>query len=200
MIPVAPRPEPPNFDALVRNPGIRWKAENNLDLHQPPPRGKIVQPYWRACLGDLYREYNGICAYLAVHFERTTGAGSVDHFAAKSRVKLSDAYEWDNYRLVCLSLNRNKREFDDVLDPFQLAVETFHLELVTGRIFPNPSYSATSRRHAEKTIRRLHLDDPNPREMRARHYQEYCEGEYTNQYLQRRSPFVWYEANRQGLL
>ena len=38
------------------------------------------------------------------------------------------------------------------------------------------------------------------REMRARHYQEYRTGQYTAEFLEKRSPFVWAEAQRQGLL
>jgi hypothetical protein len=92
------------------------------------------------------------------------------------------------------------REFADVLDPFEIKEETFHLEMVTGRVYPNPALTTTEQRMVGKTIDRLKLDDTNSREMRARHYEEYRRGEYTADYLRRRSPFVWYEAKRQELL
>jgi hypothetical protein len=36
--------------------------------------------------------------------------------------------------------------------------------------------------------------------MRARHYREYREKHWSVDYLRRHSPFVWHEAERQGLL
>jgi hypothetical protein len=200
VIPVARKPEPPTFDGLVRKPGNDWIKRQGLDPDKPaPPRTKIA-PYWRACLADLYLSYEGTCAYLAIHFELTTGAGSVDHFAAKSKAKLSEAYEWGNYRLACLSRNTLKREFADLLDPFEIKEGMFHLEVVSGRIYANPALTKAERGRVEKTIRRLGLDGPNCREMRARHYEEYRRGECTADHMRKRSPFVWYEAERQGLL
>ena len=38
------------------------------------------------------------------------------------------------------------------------------------------------------------------KEMRARHFQYYCEGKVDSEYLKKHSPFVWMEANRQHLL
>lgn len=81
-----------------------------------------------------------------------------------------------------------------------LTSQAFDLELVSGRIYPNPTLLASKRKKVEETIKRLGLDDAGNREMRARHFQEYCQGEYTAVFLKKRSPFVWYEADRQRLL
>ena len=147
----------------------------------------------------MYTLYDGTCAYLAVHFERVTGAGSVDHFIAKSPMT-SRAYDWPNYRLACSKMNSCKREYDDVLDPFHLADGWFLVELVSGRVFANPERTTAETKQIDAAILRLGLDEPGCREMRSRHFLEYCQGEYTAALLKKRSPFVWMEANRQGLL
>jgi uncharacterized protein (TIGR02646 family) len=158
-----------------------------------------IEPYWRHCLDEMHVSYDGCCAYLAVFFERVTGGGSVDHFIAISQ-RADLAYEWSNYRLACSRMNSRKREFDDVLDPFEVEDGWFHLEPVSGRIFPNPQLPDDQQRAVKATIDRLGLDDAGNREMRARHYQEYREGFYTAEFLKKRSPFVWMEIDRQDLL
>lgn len=199
MIHVAAQPEPSSFDTEVRQKGLAWLRKKNIDLRQPLPPKTTIEPYWRHCLDDMYTSYNGCCAYLAVFFERVTGGGSVDHFIARSqRPDLS--YEWSNYRLACSRMNSRKREYDDVLDPFEVEDGWFHLEPVSGRVFPNPQLPDEQKQAVQATVKRLGLDEPGNREMRARHYQEYREGFYTADFLRKRSPFVWMEANRQGLL
>lgn len=199
MIHVDAQPEPDNFDTDVRQKGITYLQQNAIDLTQPLPPNTTITAYWRACLDDLYTRYRGVCAYLAVHFERTTGGGSVDHFIAKSQ-RADLAYEWDNFRLACSIMNSRKNNFEDVLDPFDVLNGWFHLEVVSGRIFPDPALNAPDKTAVQATIDRLKLDDYGNREMRARHYQEYRDGYYTAAYLQRRSPFVFMEVRRQNLL
>jgi 5-methylcytosine-specific restriction endonuclease McrA len=199
MIHVDARPELRNFDRTVRKKGLAYMRKNRIALDQPLLPDTHLEPYWRECLNDLYSGYNGCCAYLAVFFERVTGAGTVDHFIAKSR-RADLAYEWTNYRLACSRMNSRKREYDDVLDPFTVENDGFHLELVSGHVYPNPKLSDLQKKAVCATIERLGLDDPGNREMRARHYQEYREGAYNTEFLQKRSPFVWSEAARQGLL
>lgn len=199
MIPVTPQPEPDDFDEKVRRKGLKYLQENGIELDRSLPSGTKLPSYWRDCLDDLYSRYHGLCAYLAIFFERVTGGGSVDHFIAKSK-RADLAYEWSNYRLASSIMNSRKGEFDDVLDPFEIHEDMFHLELVSGRIYPNPRLPAGELRRVTNTITRLGLDDPGCRETRARHYQYYCEESYTGDFLKRHSPFVWREANRQGLL
>ena len=199
MIHVDAQTEPDSFNSNVRQKGLAWLIEKNIPLDKPLPPKTDVEPYWRFCLDDLHTNYNGCCAYLAVFFERVTGGGSVDHFIAKSK-RADLAYEWSNYRLACSRMNSRKREYDDVLDPFEIGNGWFRLEPITGRIYPNPILTPDQQRTVQATIERLNLDDAGCREIRARHYQEYCEGEYTAEFLRKRSPFVWLEAQRQGLL
>ncbi len=199
MIPVAPQPEPVHFEHKVRQPGMAWLERNNIVLHQPLPPGTKLAPVWRECLQDLYQSYNGVCAYLAVYFERATGGATVDHFIAKSS-HAALAYEWHNYRLASATMNSRKRAYDDVLDPFEIQLGWFWLELVSGRIFPNRGLDGALLAQVGQTIVRLGLDDGMNREMRARHYQQFCDGLITAGYLARHSPLVFAEARRQGLV
>ena len=199
MITVQAKPEPATFDAEVRQKGLAHLAKKGFPLNQPLPPKADIEPIWRACLTDLHHAYAGVCAYLGVFFERVVGGGSVDHFIAKS-THAGLAYEWSNYRLACSTMNSRKREYSDVLDPFALAPDLFRLQLSTGHIYPNPALPAAPMRIVEETIERLGLDDPQCRDLRARWYQDYLEHKLPSVYLQGKAPFVWAEANRQGLL
>lgn len=199
MIHVAAKPEPASFDTEVRQKGLAWLRRKRIQLDQPLPPNTTIEPYWRQCLDEMHSSYNGCCAYLAVFFERVIGGGSVDHFIAKSQ-RADLAYEWSNYRLACSRMNSRKRDYDDVLDPFEVGNGWFRLELVSGRIYPSPDLPAALHEQVTASIKRLGLDDPGNRELRARHFQNYFEKGYPEDYLRSYSPFVWSEAKRQGLL
>ncbi|CAK8722535.1 MAG: TIGR02646 family protein [Candidatus Electronema aureum] len=199
MIPVLEQSEPADFDAKVRQKGLAFLRKKGIALDQPLPDKADIAPYWRDCLDDLHSLYHGCCAYLAIFIERVTGDASVDHFIAKSK-QADLAYEWSNYRLACLTMNSRKRNYDDVLDPFSVQSGWFHLELVSGRIYPNSNLPSNTKKQIEETIERLHLDDAGNREIRSRHYYEYAAKGYPTDYLKTRSPFVYTEALRQGLL
>lgn len=197
MIPVTQQLEPRNFDEKVRKRGIRFLQKKGIPFDSPLPYNVQLHDYWRCCLDDLHSKYNGICAYLAVYFERS--GASVDHFIAKSQ-QPGLAYEWSNYRLACSGMNSRKGNHDDILDPFRIKTGWFHLELVTGHIYPNKKLPPDRKSEVGATIRLLKLDNSNNRKMRTQWYQDYLEGSITDKYLEKRSPFVWSEAKRQGLL
>ncbi len=198
MIPVTLQPEPADFDERVRQKGHAWLTEAGIALNSAPPKATDLPAYWSHSNKLLWETYSGVCAYLAIYFEWLTGASSTDHFVAKSK-HAGDAYEWDNYRLSCLGANRNKNKFDDVLDPIGLPADTFVLNLASGEISPNSLLDAAQKQLARKTIKRLKLDSPDHNAMRAKHFSRYVRGKDA-QALQELSPFVWYEAQRQGLL
>lgn len=200
MIPVQEQPEPQTFNENVRLKGLAHLGAKGYALGKTLPENAEITPYWRGeCLTDLHKAYQGICAYLCIFVERCTGGISVDHFVAKS-ANAGLAYEWRNYRLACSIMNSRKREYSDVLDPFALAPGLFRLQLSTGHIYPNPDIDALPMRIVEETIERLGLDDGICRDLRARWYQEYLEYHLPPDYLKKKSPFVWLEAHRQGLL
>lgn len=105
-----------------------------------------------------------------------------------------------HFRLACSMMNTRKRDYEDVLDPFEVANGWFRLELVTGRIHAAPDLTEPLEAQVTSTIRRLGLDDAANREMRARSYREYREKAFTPEFLRKMNPFVWEEAKRQGLL
>ena len=199
MIPVAAQREPDNFDQRVRQPGNAWLHEHGIALDQTLPANSSIKPYWRECLNDLHQAYGGICAYLCVFVPRVTGGLGVDHFVAKSH-SAGLAYEWSNYRLACSTMNSRKRDFADVLDPFFLTQNLFRLQLSIGHIYPNPELAPQARVIVEQTIERLALDDTPCRDLRARWFGEYVGEHISADFLLRNSPFVWQEAQRQGLL
>ena len=206
MIFVVRQPEPASFHEGVRVKGLAHLKAKGFSIDKPLPPNAKIEPYWRACLTELHEEYGGVCAYLGVFFERVMGGGSVDHFVAKS-TNAGLAYEWSNFRLSCSTMNSRKREFDDVLDPFSdvLVWSLFHLELVTGMIYPSPDFpneilNTFAMMPVEKTIKRLGLDDSECRAMRADWFNSYLNKQVSSDYLKRRCPIVWFEASRQGLL
>jgi uncharacterized protein (TIGR02646 family) len=199
VIPVVPAPEPPGFDAAVRKPGGAWLKKRGLPINGPLPSGAKPDPLWRLYLPQLHSSYHGICAYVAVDIPLVTGQPSADHFVAKSR-DAALIYEWRNYRLACSKMNSRKRDFADVFDPFEIAHETFHLDLVSGAIRPNPQLDQTADQLAWLTIERLDLDDAECRRLRASWYSEYLESHISEDYMRRKSPFVWSEAVRQNAL
>jgi hypothetical protein len=188
LIRIVPQPEPPDFDRRVRQPGLRALAKD-------PAR---FRPFWNRCAHQLWDAYQGICAYLCIYIPRGTGARSVDHLAPKSRHP-SSAYEWSNYRLVSSLMNSRKREFEDVLDPFEIENGWFILEPSFLQILPNPDLDETRRGQVQATIDRLKLNDEECLEARAGFYREYIAGHMKFALLAKWSPFVAAELKRQGL-
>lgn len=201
MMPVRLQPEPPNFDVQVREPGQKWLKDKAWALDAPPPNPSDLPSYWRETQKDLWAAYSGVCAYLSIYFEWATGASSTDHFVAKS-ANSGQAYEWANFRLSCLSLNRNKGRFDDVLDPFEMAPSTFELNLANGELTLRQQLraNAVECELALATIQRLKLNEPEVAAMRAVHISDYFRRHVSADYLGRKSPFVWSELVRQGLI
>jgi uncharacterized protein (TIGR02646 family) len=156
-----------------------------------------LRSFWTCFNERLWEEYSGVCAYLAIYFDFSTGA-TTDHFIAKSR-SAGDAYEWSNYRLACAGLNNQKNKFDDVLDPVGLAPHTFIIDFASGRIAPNPKLSPADTVAANRTIQRLRLDSEMNNKMRLRHYNKYTGGRWDLAETKEESPFVYEEIIRQGL-
>src|SRR5690625_6073458 len=58
MIPVVLQAEPNGFDVLVRQPGLQWLAENNIDLNGVPPKASELPAYWQRVTEQLWRSYS----------------------------------------------------------------------------------------------------------------------------------------------
>lgn len=197
MIPVTLQPEPTDFDEKVRKKGHAWLQKNGIALSSSPPKASDLPNYWSCFNESLWEAYSGVCAYLAIRFEFSTGAASTDHFIAKSRLA-RDAYEWSNYRLACIGANRKKHAFDDVLDPVGLAPHTFTLNLLSGEMKPNSTLSPAQKKAAENTISRLDLNSKRNCTMRANRFKEYKKNNCSLDFLKRESPFIYEEITRQG--
>lgn len=199
MISVSPKPEPAHFNQQVRVPGNNYLKAHGMALADPLPPRADVPPYWRECLRDLYQAYERTCGYLAIRFEIVTGAASVDHFIPKSYLA-GQAYEWSNYRLACLCMNTRKRDYQDVLDPFEIQEDWFRMDFLTGEVYENPGIDDEIKDRISHTIKRLRLDSQEINDLRLEYFTQYLDGEISEAYLKRNAPFVWKEANRQDLL
>jgi len=198
MIPVKQQPEPDDFDQKVRQPGQKWLKSLHVPKNGVLPPKTTFKTFWSHSQENLWNVYGGVCAYLCIYFELSTGASSTDHFIPKSQ-KAWLAYEWSNFRLSLLEVNRDKGT-KQVLDPFHIKEGMFHLNFSTGNIFPNPALTSSEKTQVKNTIAVLKLNKPKHKSMRKQHYDEYKEYQLPKDYFKRKSPFVYEEAKRQGLL
>jgi hypothetical protein len=141
------------------------------------------------------RTLPGICAYLCVLIPPGTGGPSTDHVAPKSK-RPDLAFEWSNYRLVSLLMNARKRDFEDVLDPFEIPDGWFILELSILQVLPSPDLDEATRARVQATIDRLGLNEKECRDARALYYDRYLMAQLPFEVLQEWSPFVAREVLR----
>ena len=142
---------------------------------------------------NAYRE---ICAYSCFRLYPTGGA-TVDHLVPKSRAP-ELAYEWCNFRLSCSVMNSRKRDFEDVLDPFEVQDGWFRIELDGFQVCPEKGIAPEVRKAVNATIARLGLNDHRLREMRASHVEDLRCRRISFEVLVRDSPFVARELERQN--
>lgn len=188
LIRVVLKPEPADFDERVRQPGLRSMSVGTSEM----------ATLWRNCSQQLHAAYDGICAYACTYIELVTGSRTVDHFSPKSK-RADLAYELSNYRLVCGTMNARKRNFEDVLDPFEIENGWFQLEFFFFQVLPSPTLEAETKTAVQSTIDRLKLNDQDCLRLRGIYYDEFIAGHISFDYLKRRSPFVAMEMSRQGL-
>ncbi len=212
MIPVQPADKPDNFDAMVRNPGLR-AIMRRVGVKVPgggrPPKKIYARPedipsdefpkLWRASIPDLMRRYKNLCAYTALFIEDGTGDATVDHFVPVS-VDWRGAYEWPNYRLACGQVNTNK-DVATPLDPFDIKEGWFELELVEYQVVPGTGIVDPLHTQIKTSIDDvLGLNDVEFRRQRSTYADDYLVGHISLDYLERRAPFVARELRRQGKL
>ncbi len=196
MIPVNIQPAPTGFLTRVHQPGTAFLAKKP----QPNANDWNRHSYWRRILDDLYHAYGGICAYSCHWIPPDTGAKTVEHFKPKSKYP-SEAYQWDNYRLVCSTLNGRKGNFEDVLDPFALEANWFLLDFPSLMVYPNGSLTETNARRVMRTIQRLGLNDEGTcLQARLSWVEAYIQVPLPFSYLERNAPFIAAELKRQDLI
>jgi uncharacterized protein (TIGR02646 family) len=195
LIPISLQPEPHDFPARVREPGQRFLATT------PRPTSKQWKnkEYWQDVIDDLYESYDGICAYSGEWIPCTTGDPTVDHYIPKS-VNPQQAYEWDNFRLACLRFNRWKREFQDVVDPFTVAENSFQLLFPSLQVVPNPDLLNMDKERVVATIKRLRLNNGLCIKARRRWVIPLSQGKITFEFVKEKAPFLAHEMERQDLV
>lgn len=212
MIPVSLAPEPPAFDARVRQKGLSAIDElvgrKPRAPHRGPRRKKICDreadipadafpPFWRDALDDMLVLYERRCAYLALYIEHATGSPTVDHVVPKSRA-WDEVYEWSNYRLCAALINAKKNDLTSLVDPLAIAPGWFALELVGFQVVRGPQAPIRHVKQIDATLPVLNMLDC--RKAREEYVTSYEQGHIDLDYLERRAPFVAAELRRQGRL
>lgn len=216
-----PEPQPPgfDFDGQVRQPGRSALSEltgQGPTIHRS---GKPIQPraariedldptvlreyaYWTRAIDALHDAYKGVCAYSCFYIDRACNP-TIDHFVAITKTELREAYEWGNYRLACSLMNSCKREFPDVLDPFDVADGWFELDLNTLEVKPRDSLDPHLWKRVDDTIRRLKLNGKDCKLQRERYFNLYWQPEDPSRpiplwFFEKQAPFLAREMRRQG--
>jgi hypothetical protein len=188
------QPEPPHFYRLVQQPGQDFLKSN------PNPKKNEWKNYWTRILPDLYRTYSGLCAYSCHWISPDTGAKSVEHFKPKKYYP-RDAYRWDNYRLVCGTLNGRKGDYEDVLDPFTLSDGWFAINFPSLLIYPGKGLLSTEVEQVKMTINRLRLNDEGTcLQARINWVRDYITVPFPFSHLEKKAPFIASELKRQNMI
>lgn len=189
MIRVHQAEEPETFNETVRRPGRSYLE--NLPSNAAPDWKK--RNYWTRCLPDLRVRYGSVCAYTGIRIP--PNEGTVDHFMPKS-THPEFAYEWSNFRLSLLRINAYKGTHEDILDPFEIGESWFFMDIMTGKVSPNPELDETIQKQVQTTIERLHLNDSEYRNRRIQDVDDFMSGKITFGYLKTYAPFVASEIQR----
>ena len=192
MIHVDIQPPPDDFEVKVAVKGQAFLAKN------PNPSSWKNKEFWRDAIDDLRQAYNDICAYSCHWIPNDTGSSTVDHYFPKS-IAPHLAYSWDNYRLASSRMNSRKREFLDVLDPFEIETGWFMLDFSTIHVKPLLDLDNVMLGKILRTIERLQLNDERLIKARLKWILDYCYGPLDFDYLKSHAPFIAFELERQSL-
>lgn len=213
MIQIVLAPEPPVFNAKVRQKGLSAIDEmvgRSPRLRRPGPRrtgtawtreedipADKFPPYWRDALDDLRTSYEHRCAFLALYLDRATGNASVDHMLPKSK-HWDQVYEWNNYRLCAATINAKKQDLTGIVDPVDCRQEWFALELVGFQVLAGSRAPADKLIEINATLELLNATEC--RRQREEYTIDYWNREISLTYLERRAPFIAAELRRQARL
>jgi hypothetical protein len=190
------QPELPDFDEVVRQPGLTFLARNP----HPNEREFRSHAYWRKILREFRDAYGGICAYSCHWVPYDTGADTVEHFLPKRNYP-GEAYEWANYRFVCSRLNGRKGTHEDVVDPFLIKTGWFVIEFPSLLVKPAAQLRRELKSRVIATIERLGLnEEATCLKQRYRYVRDYCVEGLPFNFLQRDAPFLAHEVARQDYI
>lgn len=216
MIPVAPAPEPPEFDAKVRQPGLsaieelvgrpprlkrRGPKRRSVASQEQDIPAEVFPPYWREVLPEMLDAYERRCAYLAMYIHHATGNPTVDHVLPKS-YRWDQVYEWANYRLCAGIINSKKGELLTLVDPFSIGPNWFGLNLNTCHVDRGPAAPPAEWGRIDATLPVLN------HRLCVAERSEYIRcyrlgpgaGGFDLAHLESRAPFIASELRRQGQL
>lgn len=181
MIPVKPSDEPADFDGAVRRKGNAWLLAHPDPTTRPPA-------YWEACASAVGDAFANRCAWAAMY--DPTG-GTVDHFYSWNNYPYL-AYEWENYRFACATINSSKMDIDDaVLDPFDIGEGWFEIILPSLQLVLTDAVPEAIRPKAEFTLKRLKLGHgARILKWRSGWYQMYQNGHLTLDGLRNVAPLI----------
>jgi hypothetical protein len=215
MMPVTLAPVPTEFDAKVRQPGLRAIAEM-VGKPSPYPRtagkkhAKVADqerdipadafpPYWREALPEMLAAYERRCAYLAMYIHHATGTPTVDHVLPKSYA-WNHVYEWPNYRLCAAIINAKKGALLTLVDPFAIGPGWFSLNLTTLHVERGQAAPPAEWSRIDATLpvlnHKLCVDERD--EYVRCYWLGAAAGGFNLAYLEERAPFIASELERQG--
>lgn len=194
MIPVKLQLEPKDFDRKIRNKGAQFLRDKEISSS----RDWKNREYWQEALPDMRESYKHVCSYCAQWIPHGTGRHSIDHFIPKTE-QPELAYEWTNFRYVSARFNSRKGT-RDILDPFELQVDSFFINFTSFFIHPNTNLSVVRLEKAKKTIEYLKLNsDDNLVNERKEYFLLYRNNDISFNHLLTRAPFIAYEVERQKM-
>lgn len=190
MIRVDSKPQPDDFEERVLLKGQAFLQE------VPRPRGKQWKnkEYWRDVIPDMMTAYDSICAYSSLWIK--PDQPTIDHYISRDEDP-NLAYDWSNFRLARWRINTRKKNHTDVLDPFNIGQDWFILDFTTFEIHPNPELTEPQRQSVINTRNRLDLNHSDYCDVREAWFDAFKNNIYK---LREKSPFIAYEAERQGIL
>jgi hypothetical protein len=156
VIPVAPAPEPKEFDAKCRIPGNAWLQSNpGTDPHK--------NALWTAFSKELRKAFNDRCGILGIYIHE----GHVDHWVSL-KTDRTRAFEWTNYRYLAGSVNTAKKPKWEgrLLDPFDVGEGWFEVDLPSCLIRLTDKIPTEFRARAQFTADNI-LNRPKPTAYRA---------------------------------
>lgn len=203
MLPFTLKPEPANFETLVRIPGQLFLKGNS----NPSSSQFQLHDYWTKVIEDLAAAFDHICCYSSISMRHQLGP-STDHFLCKS-THPQLAYEWSNYRFCCRTANEAKSTNTGILDPFmvgagQFAIDFTRLSLAGNRclvtVVPGPNCAANDLPIVQRTIRVLKLNEEKRfLEQRRALFELFDRKRWSAAQISEFNPFLGQEIIRQGI-
>jgi hypothetical protein len=169
---------PPNFHQTTIVYGERWLANNSDPKKRPRDYWSIHRDYLAEC-------FNNLCGYTIMRMGKCT----FDHYLSCDNHR-SRAYQWDNYRYVCNSVNSSKKRRDtEVLDPFEIEHNWFAVLIPSFQLVVTDHVPTEQKQRAELTVTVLNLSKGFAA-YRRQFYKDFLNGNASVKTLQAYAPLI----------